>query len=112
MLEARNLSKTYGLRKGGFLGVKRVSHPKGVLVTGVVENSPAADAKLRAGDVITHIDGEKVESLNIFRTLVNSHGPGDKITLSAIKRWEGGNKEVEVTLGNRADFLPAQPKKP
>ena len=99
-------------RKGGFLGVKRVSHPKGVLVTGVVESSPAADAKLRAGDVITHIDGEKVESLNIFRTLVNGHGPGDKITLSAIKRWEGGTKEVEVTLGNRADFLPAQPKKP
>ena len=24
-------------RKGGFLGIKRVSHPKGVLVTGVLE---------------------------------------------------------------------------
>ncbi len=95
-------------RKGGFLGVKRVPHPQGVLITGVVENSPAADAKLRPGDVITHIDGSKVESLNSFRALVNSHGPGETILLSAIKRWEGGTKEVEVTLGNRNDFVPAK----
>ena len=62
-------------RKGGFLGIKRVSHPKGVLVTGVIGNSPAAKAKLRAGDIITHIDGKIMWNGNLLveeeRTLSN-----------------------------------------
>ena len=97
-------------RKGGFLGVKRISHSKGVQITGVVQNSPAAQSKLRAGDVISHVNGKKIESLNSFRTLINEHGPGETVFLDIIKRWEGGTKKVEVTLGNRNDFLPA--KKP
>jgi len=97
-------------RKGGFLGVKRIAHSKGVQITGIVPNSPAAQSKLRAGDVIRAIDDKKVESLNSFRTLINQHGPGDKVLLDILKRWEGGTKKVEVTLGNRNDFLPA--KKP
>jgi len=96
-------------RKGGFLGIKRVSHPKGVLVTGVIDNSPAALAKLRAGDIVTHINGVKIESLNLFRYLVNKNGPGDKINLETIKRWEGGNGKIEITLANRNDFIPAKP---
>ena len=95
-------------RKGGFLGIKRVSHPKGVLVTGVIGNSPAAKAKLRAGDIITHIDGKRIESLNLFRFLINQNGPGDKVILETIKRWDGGNGKIEVELGNRNDFIPAQ----
>ena len=97
-------------RRGGFLGVKRIPHSKGIQITGIVENSPAAQSKLRAGDVISRIDGKKVESLNSFRTLINGHGPGDKVLLDILKRWEGGTKKVEVILGNRNDFLPA--KKP
>src|SRR4051812_5991319 len=41
-----------------FFGVK----DGGVLITSVSENSPAAKAGLKAGDVITAIDGEKVDS--------------------------------------------------
>jgi serine protease Do len=95
-------------RKGGFLGVQRIPHSKGVQITGVVKNSPAAQSKLRAGDVISRIDGEKIENLNSFRTLINKHGPGEKILLDILKRWEGGTKQVEVVLGNRNDFLPAR----
>jgi len=96
-------------RKGGFLGIKRISHPKGILITGVIGNSPAASAKLRPGDIITHIDEEKIDSLNLFRYLINQHGPGEKVILKTIKRWEGGDDKIEVTLGNRDEFIP--PKK-
>ena len=96
-------------RKGGFLGIQRVSHPKGILITRVIPNSPAAAAKLRPGDIITHIDKEKIESLNLFRFLINQHGPGERVTLKMIKRWEGGNNKVVVTLGDRKKFIP--PKK-
>ena len=96
-------------RKGGFLGIQRVSHPKGVLITGVVPNSPATLAKLRPGDIITHVNDEKIESLNLFRFLINQHGPGEKVTLKMIKRWEGGDDKAVVTLGDRNKFIP--PKK-
>ena len=53
---------------------------KGVLVTAVTEDSPAAKAGVKAGDVITAIDGEAVDS------------PGD------IARGINRKKEGEVTL--------------
>ena len=81
-------------------------------MTGVIGNSPAAKAKLRAGDIITHTNGAKIENLNLFRYLINKNGPGDKVVLDTIKRWDGGNGKVEVKLGNRNDFIPAkQPPK-
>ena len=95
-------------RKGGFLGVIRKPHSRGVQITGVVPDSPAAQSKLRAGDVISHINGKKIESLNSWRILINEHGPGEKVLLNILKRWEGGTKQVEVVLGNRNDFLPAR----
>jgi membrane-associated protease RseP (regulator of RpoE activity) len=47
---SKQLAEYFGVRDGG------------VLVTSVTENSPAAKAGLKAGDVITAIDGEKVTS--------------------------------------------------
>ena len=100
-----------------------ISDLRDVIVRDVLPDSPAARAGIqpmrvdrlgnpRELDVITHIDGEKVESLNGFRTLINAHGPGDKVLLGLIKRWEGGSKDVEVTLGNREDFLSAKERPP
>jgi membrane-associated protease RseP (regulator of RpoE activity) len=53
---------------------------RGVLVTAVVEDGPAAKAGIKAGDVITAVDGEAIDS------------PGD------IARVIGKKKEGEVTL--------------
>jgi len=39
-----------------------IADGKGVLVTSVSADSPAAKAGIKAGDVITAIDGEKVEA--------------------------------------------------
>jgi len=47
---SKQLAEYFGVRDGG------------VLITSVTENSPAAKAGLKAGDVITAIDGEKVTS--------------------------------------------------
>src|SRR2546421_648215 len=54
----------------------------GVLITSVVDNTPAAKAGLKAGDVITAIDGEKVSS------------PGD-ITRGLSKKETG---DVSLTI--------------
>jgi len=57
-----------------------IADGKGVLVTAVSDNSPAAKAGVKAGDVITTVDGETIE------------GPGD------LSRAINKNKDGEVTV--------------
>jgi len=52
---------------------------KGVLVTSVSADSPAAKAGVRAGDVITAIDGEKVEQSGDISRAINRKKEGDVI---------------------------------
>ena len=56
----------------------------GVLVTSVMEDSPAAKAGVRAGDVITAIDGEKVDSPGDLARAINRKKEGD-VTLTVIR---------------------------
>jgi serine protease Do len=55
----------------------------GVLITSVNENSPAAKAGLKAGDVITAVDGEKMASPGDVSRAVNKKQDGD-VTLTIL----------------------------
>ena len=57
----------------------------GATVAGVVSGSPAAEAGLTAGDVITAVDGTTVGSATELTELIAAHHPGDKVTLG----WTG-----------------------
>ncbi len=61
-----------------------VADGKGVLVTSVAEDSPAAKAGIRAGDVITAVDGEKVEVAGDLARAINKKKEGD-VTLTIIR---------------------------
>ena len=56
----------------------------GVLITSVMDDSPAAKAGLKAGDVITAIDGEKVEDAGDLAQGINKKKDGD-VTLTLIR---------------------------
>jgi serine protease Do len=49
----------------------------GALITSVTENSPAAKAGLKAGDVITAVDGEKVTSSGDVSRVINKKQDGE-----------------------------------
>jgi serine protease Do len=66
---------------------------KGVLVTSVVDDSPAAKAGLKAGDVITSIDGEKVEGAGDLARGINKKKEGD-VTLTVIRNKNQRNITV------------------
>ena len=57
---------------------------KGVLISNVTEDSPAAKAGLRAGDVITEVDGEKIDEVGNLSRAINRKSEGD-VTLTIIR---------------------------
>ena len=56
----------------------------GVLVTSVTEDGPAAKAGLKAGDVITAVDGETVDSPGDIARAINGKKEGD-VSLTVIR---------------------------
>jgi len=61
-----------------------IASGKGVLVTSVTDDGPAAKAGVRAGDVITAIDGEEVDSSGDISRVINSKKEGD-VSLTIIR---------------------------
>ena len=74
-----------------------VTAQSGVLVLGVEPGTPAAEAGLQPGDVITGADGEPVRSVEEFLGLLRRSEPGDQLTLGVERAGE--RQEVDVVLG-------------
>jgi S1-C subfamily serine protease len=72
---------------------------QGVLVTGVAENSQAEEAGLKAGDVITAIDGRPTSSGGQLRSQIGIKEVGDKVKVSLIR--EGKTKKIIVGIGEQ-----------
>lgn len=70
-------------------------------ITQVEDGSPAADAGLQKDDVITTIDGERVNDSLALVAQVRQRAAGDKVVLTYL-RGESEH-EVSVTLEARAD---------
>ena len=72
---------------------------EGILVTQVIEDSPAAEADLQQGDVLLKIDGDKVDKVSNFRNRIALTAPGTTVRLM-IKR-NGDMKEIKVSIGKQ-----------
>lgn len=81
----------------GYFGAMVVRGDKGVVIRSVVASSPAATAKLKAGDIIRSIDGQTVARPREFNSLLGKKKPGESIRL-LIER-SGGEKEFTIKLG-------------
>ncbi|MES1208999.1 MAG: trypsin-like peptidase domain-containing protein [Pseudomonadota bacterium] len=69
----------------------------GALVTQVTPGGPASRAGLRAGDVITDIDGKKIEGAGDVIDTVSNRPIGSKV---AVGLWRDGRRQpADVTLG-------------
>jgi putative serine protease PepD len=61
------------------------SRRAGAQITDVVASSPAADAGLKAGDVVIAVDGDRVDSSLALVANVHMHQVGDKVTLTVLR---------------------------
>jgi membrane-associated protease RseP (regulator of RpoE activity) len=81
-----------------------IGDSQGVLVTSVVDDSPAAKAGLKAGDVITAIDGDKVEDAGDLAQGINKKKDGD-VTLTVIRNKN--QRTITVTPKEEPGSFPA-----
>ena len=82
---------------GKELGIDKVG---GVYVAGVVEDGAASEAGIRKGDIITAVDGVKIDNSTTLTEQIGRRRPNDKVVLS-VKRG-GDVKQFTVTLRNKA----------
>jgi putative serine protease PepD len=84
-----------------YLGVSigPAANRSGAQVATVRSGSPAADAGLKAGDVITSFDGETIASPDELTAAVAAKQPGDKVSVTYVR--DGATKTTEVTIGTR-----------
>lgn len=88
--------------RGPFLGVALEDTDNGVTIQQIAPNSPAADAGLQVGDVITSVNGDAVSSAGDVVAAIRAMNAGDTLTLE-IER-DGETQTIEATLGQSSSF--------
>jgi serine protease Do len=82
----RELAEHFGVKDG-----------TGLIVSKLTEGGPAEKAKLKVGDVITKVDGKRVESANDLIDLVQAKEKGAKIKLEILRDKKVMTIDVEVS---------------
>src|ERR1700684_3104400 len=81
----------------GGLGIEVTMEDGLVKVIAPIDDTPAAKADVRAGDIITHLDGEAVQGLTLNQAVEKMRGPvNTKIKLTIMRK--GSDKPIEVTI--------------
>lgn len=119
--------KKFGIVQRGFLGVTsldlsndmqvagynkqnktNIKAGSGVYITGFGDNSGAADAGLKTGDVITKIDNTAVTDFADLSIAIGSKRPGDKVMVTYLRN--GKESTTTVTLRDQKGGTSARTK--
>ena len=79
---------------------KNLTTLKGAYIAGVQDNSSAADAGLKEGDIITAVNGHNINSVAELQEQVSRYRPGNDIKINYIRNDK--KQSVIVTLKNRS----------
>ena len=79
--------------------------PAGVVVAQVVENSPAAEAGIQQGDIITELDGRTISSMSQLQDTLQYYAAGETVDVVVQRSGNGGYEAqtLSITLGSAAD---------
>ena len=84
-----------------YLGVQvgDAANGAGASIGSVQSDSPAADAGLQSGDVVTAVNGKAITGASDLTTAIASAKPGDKVELTVNR--DGDQLTLTATLGTR-----------
>jgi S1-C subfamily serine protease len=73
----------------------------GVLVAGVSEGSPAAQAGIKAGDVITSVNGKAITSPDSLVRAVRDQPEGEELSLGILRDRKAQALKVKLLASNK-----------
>jgi S1-C subfamily serine protease len=76
----------------------------GVRQPAVFPGSPAASAGLQEGDIVTAINGRRIDANNTLEDVLAAYQPGDRLTLMILR--EGEAMQIAITLDVRPAASP------
>ena len=84
----------------------RAPRGRGVLVASVMRHGPADEAGMRAGDVLTTLDGKPVNDTSTLLNLVAALKPGTQTAITVLRNRT--EVTLKTTVGRRPTQQPAQ----
>lgn len=81
-----------------------IDQESGLLVVQTVEGSPADQAGILPGDIITGVDGKSLKGYEDLQAILKNHKAGDTLTLDVMRRDKQG--QTKITLGEQTS-VPA-----
>lgn len=74
--------------------------PSGFYISKITSGSNAEKSELEIGNIVVEIDGNKVTSMDVFKSVLRKKSKGDKVTLKVkyASKNEYKEKTIEVTL--------------
>ncbi len=93
-----------GIRGGDVSAMRQLEENKdkdfgsidGVYVSEVTDGSGALDAGMKAGDIITAVNGKKVKTMTELQETIAQFRPGDKVQVSILRDKKSRNLTVEL----------------
>lgn len=92
------LGVTYDVVTPALAAAQKLSVTAGALIVTVLPGSPADAAGLKVGDVVTAVDGDKVDAKHTLAVRMVAYGPGDTLTLTVVRN--GNTLQLPVTLAS------------
>jgi len=80
----------------------------GVFITDIQPGSAAAEAGLKAGDIIQKIDGQQIFSSSEFSERIARHRPGDEVKLSYLRDGKERNTSAKLKREDRSRDLASR----
>lgn len=80
---------------------------QGVVVMQIEPSSPAVQAGIKEGDVITALDSQKIDADHPLQSILFTHKVGDTVTLTLVR--DGKEMQVKLTLALRPTSLLQDP---
>ena len=71
--------------------------PQGAIITHIMPSSPAEQAKLKQGDIITQINGQRVHDFRDTLAHISRQKPGSDITVTVLREGKTLEKKTKVS---------------